>query len=95
MRTRKQEPVKRPIHARHILAAHEERAYSTKLEQYADQQDRNINDLSIALDIVIEERDELTIERERLRSLLRELRVHLREGSIERLRIEAALKEGE
>ena len=35
----------------------------------------------------------LRAENKRLWSLLRELRVHLREGSIERLRIDAELKE--
>ena len=35
----------------------------------------------------------LEAENKRLRGLLRELRVHLREGSIERLRIDAALED--
>ncbi len=71
--------------------------------------DRDITALSTALDTAIEERDEMyksynaivllpklraaTAENKRLRSLLRELRVHLREGSIERLRIDAALED--
>ena len=52
-------------------------------------------ELSLAIGLVEDKTAEQAKTIERLQSLLRELRVHLREGSIERLRIDATLKEGE
>ncbi len=86
-----------------------DREEAARYLQYLPDYDRDIKALSTALNTAIEERDEMyksynamvlipklraaTADNERLQSLLRELRVHLREGSIERLRIDAALED--